>query len=334
MWKFSLTRRNDMEVCVQLTDIYWYIKDGGRDMKPTLVVLAAGMGSRYGGVKQIDGVGPNGECLFEYTAYDAMVNGFKDVVFIIRPDIEADFRARAFDKMARNIDCRYVFQTKESLLTKEQIASSAKRTKPWGTVHALLCAAEAVKGPFAVVNSDDYYGRQGFKTLGTYLGHLTDGSREHAMVGYPLEVTMSVNGSVSRGICEIKSGAVVSITEQHNIFYEGKQIVAQDGDAKIHITGDTWVSMNLFGFGRSAMSQFQAFWDRFIADNAASEKAECLLPSAVNEMISEGNAKLRFFSSSDHWFGMTYSDDRQQVKDEIGALVKSGYYPDRLWAKD
>lgn len=303
-------------------------------MRPTLVVLAAGMGSRYGGTKQIDGVGPNEECLFEYTVYDAMINGFKDAVFIIRPDIEEEFRKRAFDRMARNLDCRYVFQTKDSLLTDEQIALSKDRTKPWGTVHALLCAAEEIQGPFAVVNSDDYYGRQAFKTLSTYLGMLTDGSREHAMVGYPLEVTMSHNGPVSRGICTIKSGTVTSIVEHKNISYDGTQIVSQEGDTRLHLNGDEWVSMNLFGFGRSATSQFSAFWDRFIKDNAANLKAECLLPSAVNEMINTNNAKLRFFSSDEHWFGMTYSDDKRKVETEIKSLVRTDYYPSRLWLND
>lgn len=303
-------------------------------MKPTLIVLAAGMGSRYGGVKQIDSVGPNGECLLDYTVYDAMTNGFNDVVFVIRPDIEAAFRERLFDRLSHNFDCQYVFQTRESLLTQEEIAASKERVKPWGTVHAVLCAQNVVTGPFAVVNSDDYYGRQAFKTLGTYLNMLTDGSREHAMVGYPLEVTMSRNGPVSRGVCEIKSGAVTSITELHNIFYDGVQIVSEENGVKTRVNGDTWVSMNLFGFGRSAMSQFEAFWERFIKDNAAEQKAECLLPSAVNDMISTHNAKLRFFSSEERWFGMTYSEDKRLVKEEITALVESGYYPVRLWAND
>ena len=182
-------------------------------MKPTLLVLAAGMGSRYGGVKQIDSVGKNGECLLDFAAYDAKKSGFGKVVYIIRKDIEKDFREKLFDRVARNMDAEYVFQSHDSLLNDEQIRLSAERTKPWGTTHAVLCAQDAIKEPFAVINSDDYYGRDAFETLGKYLSSIPADSKDHAMVGYTLGKTMSESGSVSRGVCSVKDGKLESIVE-------------------------------------------------------------------------------------------------------------------------
>ena len=189
-------------------------------MKPTLLVLAAGMGSRYGGVKQIDSVGKNGECLLDFAAYDAKKSGFGKVVYIIRKDIEKDFREKLFDRVARNMDAEYVFQSHESLLNDEQIRLSAERTKPWGTTHAVLCAQDAIKEPFAVINSDDYYGRDAFETLGKYLSSIPADSTDHAMVGYTLGKTMSESGSVSRGVWSVKDGKLEAIAENLKIYYE------------------------------------------------------------------------------------------------------------------
>ena len=196
-------------------------------MKPTLLVLAAGMGSRYGGVKQIDAVGKNGECLLDYATYDAMKSGFGKVVYIIRKDIEKDFRERLFDRVAKNFDAEYVFQGKESLLTPEQIKASAERTKPWGTCHAVLCAKDAIKTPFAVINADDYYGREAFDTLGKHLSSISNDSTEHAMVAYVLEKTMSKSGSVSRGVCTLENGNLKSIVENLKIYWENGKVVSE-----------------------------------------------------------------------------------------------------------
>ena len=283
-------------------------------MKPTLLVLAAGMGSRYGGVKQIDSVGKNGECLLDFAAYDAQKSGFGKVVYIIRKDIEKDFRERLFDRVARNFDAEYVFQAHESLLSDEQIRLSSARTKPWGTAHAVLCAEKAVKTPFAVINSDDYYGREAFEILGKYLSEMDAYSPEHSMVGYVLEKTMSRSGSVSRGVCTVKDNKLESIVENLKIYYEGDKIISEWPDKKVELTGKEWVSMNLFGFSLKAFERFHSYWDDFISRNVSAEKAEALLPVAASDIIRNNEGIIKFFTSSENWFGMTYPEDRAIVK--------------------
>ena len=302
-------------------------------MKPTLLVLAAGMGSRYGGVKQIDSVGKNGECLLDFAAYDAQKSGFGKVVYIIRKDIEKDFRERLFDRVARNFDAEYVFQSHESLLSDEQIRLSSARTKPWGTAHAVLCAEKAVKTPFAVINSDDYYGREAFEILGKYLSAMDAYSPEHSMVGYVLEKTMSRSGSVSRGVCTVKDNKLESIVENLKIYYEGDKIISEWPDKKVELTGKEWVSMNLFGFSLKAFERFHLYWDDFISRNVSAEKAEALLPVAASDIIRNNEGIIKFFTSSENWFGMTYPEDRAIVKEEIAKKISEGYYPENLWSK-
>ena len=302
-------------------------------MKPTLLVLAAGMGSRYGGVKQIDSVGKNGECLLDFAAYDAQKSGFGKVVYIIRKDIEKDFRERLFDRVARNFDAEYVFQSHESLLSDEQIRLSSARTKPWGTAHAVLCAEKAVKTPFAVINSDDYYGREAFEILGKYLSEMDAYSPEHSMVGYVLEKTMSRSGSVSRGVCTVKDNKLESIVENLKIYYEGDKIISEWPDKKVELTGKEWVSMNLFGFSLKAFERFHLYWDDFISQNISAEKTEALLPVAASDIIRNNEGIIKFFTSSENWFGMTYPEDRAIVKEEIAKKISEGYYPENLWSK-
>ena len=302
-------------------------------MKPTLLVLAAGMGSRYGGVKQIDSVGKNGECLLDFAAYDAQKSGFGKVVYIIRKDIEKDFRERLFDRVARNFDAEYVFQSHESLLSDEQIRLSSARTKPWGTAHAVLCAEKAVKTPFAVINSDDYYGREAFEILGKYLSEMDAYSPEHSMVGYVLEKTMSRSGSVSRGVCTVKDNKLESIVENLKIYYEGDKIISEWPDKKVELTGKEWVSMNLFGFSLKAFERFHSYWDDFISRNVSAEKTEALLPVAASDIIRNNEGIIIFFTSSEKWFGMTYPEDRAIVKEEIAKKISEGYYPENLWSK-
>lgn len=302
-------------------------------MKPTLLVLAAGMGSRYGGVKQIDAVGLNDECLLDFATYDAMRSGFGKVVFIIRKDIEQAFRERLFDRVSRNFDAEYVFQQHESLLTAEQIKDSAGREKPWGTAHAVLCAEKAIKTPFAVINSDDYYGRQAFEVLGKHLSSIDLMSREHAMVGYVLGNTMSRSGSVSRGVCTVEDGKLKSIVENLKIYYEGDKIISEVDGVKNQFTGKEWVSMNFFGFSLKAFDEFHAYWENFIKTNSTSQKAEALLPVAASDIISHNEGIIKFFTSEETWFGMTYPQDRLIVKDEISKKIHTGYYPEKLWEK-
>lgn len=300
-------------------------------MKPILLVLAAGMGSRYGGVKQIDAVGKNNECLLDFAAYDAKLCGFGKVVYIIRKDIEGDFRERLFDRVARNYNAEYVFQSKESLLDASQIAASKNREKPWGTAHAVLCAQKHLDAPFAVINSDDYYGRCAFETLGKYLSSIEKDSTEHAMVGYVLDKTMSKSGSVSRGVCTVNDEKLVSIEENLKIYYEGEKIISEFPDKKIEMTGKEWVSMNLFGFSLKALETFTEYWEDFISKNVGEGKAEALLPVATNDIIKSGKGSVKFFTSEENWFGMTYPEDKEIVKQEILRKIESGYYPEKLW---
>lgn len=309
-------------------------------MKPTLLVLAAGMGSRYGGVKQIDSVGKNGECLLDFAAYDAKKCGFGKVVYIIRKDIEKDFRERLFDRVARNFDAEYVFQTPEALLSEEEIAVAKNngRQKPWGTIHAVLCAQKAIHEPFAVINADDYYGRNAFETLGKYLSSIDNDSTEHAIVGYTLGKTMSRNGSVSRGVCQTKDGYLESITENTKIYYTGENFsgneIESDLNGKIvKLTGNETVSMNLFGFSPKAFERFEKYWDDFKKTSLSSPKAEALLPIAASDIIKNNEGKIKVFTSDESWFGMTYPEDKQLVKDEIAKKIEAGYYPEKLWEK-
>jgi len=300
-------------------------------MKPTLLVLAAGMGSRYGGVKQIDGVGLHNEALLDYSAYDAMLSGFARVLFIIRKDIEHDFRERIFDRIARNFDASYVFQSLDSLLSPAQVALSANRKKPWGTIHAILCAKQAVHEPFCVINADDYYGRHAYGVMASHLSTISADSSEHAMVGYVLRNTTSPSGSVSRAICTVKDGYLVSMRENTKIYHDREHILsALDGEVRT-LTGNEWVSMNFFGFSPAALDSFQAYFDRFIATNIASEKAECYLPEGASDLVVSGQGKIKFYTTDERWFGMTYVEDRQTVKEEIGKKIATGYYPEQLW---
>ena len=306
-------------------------------MKPTLLVLAAGMGSRYGGVKQIDSVGMHNETLLDYAVYDAVHSGFGKIVFVIRKDIEHDFRERLFDRIARNCDAEYVFQSLDALITPEQLRQAVNRKKPWGTIHAVLCAQKAVKEPFAIINADDYYGRSAYKTMAAHLSALSSDSCEHAMVGYTLENTMSKSGSVSRGICRIENGMLISMREHTKISYgeaNGQTVILSQLDEGVQqLTGKETVSMNLFGFTPKAFEGFHTYWDDFIAKNNEAEKAEALLPAGVETIIASGRGKVKFYTSTERWFGMTYPEDRAIVKSEIAAKIAEGYYPEQLWEK-
>ena len=309
-------------------------------MKPTLLVLAAGMGSRYGGVKQIDSVGKNGECLLDFAAYDAKKAGFGKIVYIIRKDIEKDFKERLFDRVARNFNAEYVFQTPEALLTEQEIeaAKGSDRKKPWGTIHAVLCAKEKIHEPFAVINADDCYGREAFERLGKYLAYISHDCTEHAMVGYTLGKTMSRNGSVSRGVAKTSDGYLESITENTKIYYTGENFSGDKIESDLNgqiipMTGNETVSMNLFGFSPKAFERFEKYWEDFKKTSITSPKAEALLPVAASDIIKNGEGKIKVFTSEETWFGMTYPEDKQVVKDAIAAKIASGYYPEKLWEK-
>lgn len=304
-------------------------------MKPTLVVLAAGLGSRYGGVKQIDSVGKNGECLLDYAAYDCKRAGFDKIVYVIRRDIEKDFRSRLFDKVAKHMDASYVFQEHESLLSKKEIELSLKRKKPWGTIHALLCAREEINAPFSVINSDDYYGSEAFFTMGNYLSSIEKNSTMHAMIGYVLNKTMSPSGSVSRGVCKVENGELSSIQEHKQIYFDkdasNKKIISLAGEKKIELTGNECVSMNFFGFSLLAFDTFYSYWENFKKQSIESDTSEALLPAAVSEIILSKAGTVKVFMSKESWFGMTYPEDKILVKNQIASKIDSHYYPLHLW---
>jgi len=285
-------------------------------MKPTLLVLAAGMGSRYGGIKQIDSVGAHGETLLDFGVYDARKSGFEKVIFMIRKDIEKDFRERLFDRIAKNMDASYLFQSQDSLLSEEQKHISSARKKPWGTIHAVLCAKDAITEPFAVINADDYYGRESFSILAGHLSALENGSRVHAMV---------------RAICNVKDGYLVDMEEHTKIGYEGDQVVSHREGGDLLLTGKEWVSMNFFGFAPSAFESFSSYWDGFIEKHIREEKAECYLPNGASNIVTKKEGKIRFYTTQESWFGMTYSEDRENVKEQLAKKVRSGYYPEKLW---
>jgi len=296
--------------------------------------MAAGMGSRYGGVKQLDRVGMHGEVLLDYGIYDAYKSGYGKVVFIIRKDIEKDFREILFDRIAANMDADYVFQSIDSLLSEEEIRKTSERKKPWGTIHAVLCAEDAIKTPFTVVNADDYYGRSAYKTLGKYLATLSNDSTEHSMVGYVLENTMSKNGSVSRGICQVEDGLLVDMVEHTKIEYAPDGgIVSHLDSGDVGLSGKEVVSMNFFGFTPKAFEYFNEFWGRFKKESLTEPKKECLLPNAAGLLVREDRGSLRVFTSEEKWFGMTYPEDRALVVAELKRKIEEGYYPEKLWEK-
>lgn len=303
--------------------------------KPVLVVMAAGMGSRYGGLKQLDPVGGHGQVIMDYSIYDARRAGFETVVFVIKPEIEAQFKAAVGDRIARGMDVKYAFQRLEDL--PEGYAVPEERVKPWGTAQAVLSARKVVKGPFAVINADDYYGPQAFREIYRYLSDHPDGERyEYAMVGYQLKNTVTENGHVARGVCEeTADGLLTAITERTHIESTpaGPRYTEDNGQTWTELSGETIVSMNLWGFTRSfldeAWARFPAFLDGALA--ADPLKAEYFLPGVVSSLIAEEKARVKVLRSADKWYGVTYQADKPQVAAAIASMTEGGLYPDALW---
>ena len=303
--------------------------------EPTLVVLAAGMGSRYGGLKQIDSVGIHDEILTDYAVYDAMKSGFGKVVFVIRADMEKDFKDRFFNRIARNFDAEYVFQSMTELLGEEDKKKMGERLKPWGTTHALLCAKKAIDAPFAVVNADDYYGRMAYHSIATHLATLDESSVDYAFVPYILENTMSHSGSVSRGVCVVDNGYLRSIKEHTRIFYEkiGKEqkIISETEEGREELSGKELVSMNFFGFTPRVFETLEEQFREFIHKYADSERNECLLPECIAHAIKTGKCRVKYYTTTESWFGITYPKDKARVQEELKKKIASGYYPEFLW---
>lgn len=303
-------------------------------MKPTLVVLAAGMGSRYGGVKQIDPVGVSGEAIIDYSIYDAVQAGFDRVVFVIRREIEADVRAFFAGKFEDRLRVEYVHQELQDVPASFTVP--AERTKPWGTCHAVLAARAVVDAPFAVINGDDFYGRSALVTMAEYLGSLPVDSRDYAMVGYRLDRTLSENGTVSRGIVtHDEQGWLQSIREHTRIKrHRGEErIVSLDEDDGViaRFDGSEPTSMNLFGFAPPAMVKFEREFAAFLAVHGTQPKSEFYIPYAMNILREKGEARMQVLRSDSEWFGVTYQEDRPDVVARIRELVDAGVYPPALW---
>ncbi len=307
------------------------IGSGRSCVGPTLVVLAAGMGARYGGLKQVEPVGPDGETILDYSVYDALRSGFGKLVFVIRREMEASFRATVVARFEGRVAEACVFQDLDRV--PEGFVVPKGRTKPWGTAHAVLMAADAVHEPFAVINADDFYGREGFGLLRDFLcGERAAGA--FAMAGFLLRNTLSEFGAVARGICEVTDDGVLKhVVERTHI--ERAQSEAADVDAGGQVTvlsGDEIVSMNMWGFGPEVFQPLRDYVRRFFELEGGKLDSECYLPGAVDAFLRKGGATVRVLPTKSRWLGVTYREDREHVKDEIGRLVREGAYPERLWA--
>jgi NDP-sugar pyrophosphorylase family protein len=303
---------------------------------PVLVVLAAGMGSRYGGLKQMDRIGKNGEVLLDYSVYDALGAGFEKVVFIIRHDIEKDFRELVLARMGSKVRWDLAFQDLDTLIPADIYATAQKvgRAKPWGTTHALLCAADKIDAPFTVLNADDFYGREAFEVMGNYLRG--SGLRDAAIVPYHLEKTLSPQGTVTRGVCEVRDGCLVSVDELTAIEKKNGKIFNTNADgSRRELTADTPVSMNFWGFPETILPHFQTYFDDFLktfaADMAGQIKTECYLPKAADWFIKNNIIRIKSLPADSDWFGVTYREDKEAAVQRIAALTSGGVYPPALW---
>ena len=307
-------------------------------LKPVLVVMAAGMGSRYGGLKQLDPIDDNGHVILDYSVYDARRAGFETVVFVIKPEIEEDFRALVGSRIEKVMEVKYVFQRADDLPDGYTVPEG--RAKPWGTAQAVLAARDVVDGPFAVIHADDYYGPEGFEEIYNYLLHHPDtpGMDEYAMVGYLLKNTVTEHGSVARGVCtETASGYLHSVVERTKIIQGDRcpQYTEDDGQSWNDLCEDDIVSMNLWGFQKSYLQEawalFPAFLDQALAENPM--KAEYFLPTVVSSLLSQHKARVKVLRSNDRWYGVTYKEDKPGVMAALQELREKGLYPEKLWEK-
>lgn len=296
-------------------------------MKPTLLVLAAGMGSRYGGLKQMDGVGPNGEIIMDYSINDAIRAGFGKVVFVIRHSFEEAFKAHInADHFGGRIQVEYVFQELDSLPAGFTVPEG--REKPWGTNHAILMAKDVIHEPFAIINADDFYGRDAFQVIADHLRTLEGTQGQYCMVGYRLENTLSENGTVSRGVCNVDSnGLLAGMTERLGIGRTPNGIMYKDPDGSLHpLAADATVSMNLFGFTPDYFEQSEKLFVDFLKEHGTELKSEYYIPFAVNTFIASGYATMRVLKTTAQWFGVTYKEDRPMVVERLKRLHDEGIY--------
>ena len=301
-------------------------------MKPTLFVLAAGMGSRYGGLKQLDGLGPNGETIMDYSIFDAIRGGFGKIVFVIRKDFEKDFREKILSKYENHIPVELVFQSVDKL--PAGFTCPEGRVKPWGTNHAVLMGKEVINEPFAVINADDFYGRDSFAVLGRWLSELPEGAKNrYCMVGFRVGNTLSESGTVARGICSTNDeGCLTTVVERTEIMrVDGKVCYKDEQGAWVAVDDNTPVSMNMWGFTPDYFKYSKDYFIDFLKNNLDNLKAEYFIPLMVNKLINEGTATVKVLDTTSKWFGVTYAADRQGVVDKIQSLVDAGEYPSKLF---
>lgn len=299
-------------------------------MQPTLLILAAGMASRYGSMKQIQGFGPSGETIMDYSIYDAIRAGFGKVVFIIRQDFADQFKAIFEPKLKGRIATDYVYQELNSLTEGFDIPSS--RVKPWGTGHAILCAKDAVKEPFAVINADDFYGRDAFEKAAAFLKTACN-PEQHALIGYELLKTLSANGTVSRGVCEVDAEQnLTSITERTKIYAEDSKIIYEDAEGKHEVALDSNVSMNFWCFDDSIFYLAKQLFKKFLIEKGKEEKSEFFIPLVADTFIKEELGVIKVIPTSSQWFGVTYKEDAPGVQQSVNDLIASGEYPPSLWS--
>ncbi|MDR1399112.1 MAG: hypothetical protein LBJ41_04240 [Treponema sp.] len=300
--------------------------------EPILVVLAAGIGSRYGGLKQVDRIGTSGEALLDYSVYDALRSGFEKVIFIIRHDIEKDFRELVLSRMGTRVPYELAFQDADTLIPPDVYAEAQriKRVKPWGTSHALLCAADKIDAPFAVINADDFYSKEAFEVLSA---HLTAEQNEGALVPYRLDKTLSPQGSVARGVCGIADGYLVSVEELTAISRRDGRIfnTALDGTER-DLAPDTPVSMNFWGFPPEAIPYIRCYFEEFLKTSVGDPKRECYIPHTVDWLIRNKTLSFKALSAEADWFGVTYKEDKASTTARVAELVARGVYPASLWS--
>lgn len=299
-------------------------------MKPTLFVLAAGMGSRYGGLKQIDGLGPNGETIMDYSVFDALRAGFGKIVFVIRKDFEDDFRRVVLSKYADKVPCEVCFQSLDKVPVG--YTYNPERTKPWGTNHAVLMGKDLIHEPFAVINADDFYGKESFEVLAQYLTKAEGTQGQYCMVGYRVANTLSENGSVSRGVCATDAnGYLTDVVERTQIAEKNGQVAYTEDGVDTIIAPTTPVSMNMWGFTPEYFDYVEQAFCEFLAKYGQEMKKEFYIPTLVNDLIVSGKATCKVLDTTAKWFGVTYSEDRPQVVAKIAALIAEGVYPAKLF---
>lgn len=300
-------------------------------MKPTLFVLAAGMGSRYGGLKQLDGLGPHGETIMDYSIYDAIQSGFGKVVFVIRRDFERDFREKILSKYEHHIPVEVVFQSLDAL--PQGFTCPADRVKPWGTNHAVLMGREVIKEPFAIINADDFYGRDSFSVMARELMTMEGRKNRYCMVGFRVGNTLSESGTVARGVCETKDGLLSEVVERTAIGYgrDGRIVFTDENGAERVLAPETPVSMNLWGFTPDYFDYSEEYFRRFLRENSGNPKAEFFIPLLVNELVTRGKATVKVLDTTSKWFGVTYAADRPAVVEKFAELHASGEYPEEMF---